>query len=82
VGLVKVGPTVVAAVAAVAATAAAVAGGTAAEAAAVVVVAVVGAAAHLPAVRVGVVMVWEVAVAWAEGLEEVVATAAMEVGGG
>jgi hypothetical protein len=28
------------------------------------------------------VMVWEVAVAWAEGLEEVAATAAMEVGGG
>ena len=80
-GLVKVGPTAVAAVAAVAATAAAVAGGTAAEAAAVVVVAVVVAAA-LPAVRVDVVMVWEVAVAWAEGLEEVAATAAMEVGGG
>ena len=80
-GLVKVGPTVVAAVAAVAATAAAVAGGTAAEAVVVVVVAVVVAAA-LPAVRVDVVMVWEVAVAWAEGLEEVAATAAMEVGGG
>jgi len=80
VGLVKVGPTVVAAVAAVAATAAAVAGGTAVEAVVVVVVAVVAAA--LPAVRVDVVMVWEVAVAWAEGLEEVVATAAMEVGGG
>ena len=79
-GLVKVGPTVVAAVAAVAATAAAVAGGTAVEAVVVVVVAVVAAA--LPAVRVDVVMVWEVAVAWAEGLEEVVATAAMEVGGG
>ena len=76
------GPTVVAAVAAVAATAAAVAGGTAAEAVVVVVVVAVVAAAALPAVRVGVVMVWEVAVAWAEGLEEVAATAAMEVGGG
>ena len=76
------GPTVVAAVAAVAATAAAVAGGTAAEAVVVVVVVVAVVAAALPAVRVGVVMVWEVAVAWAEGLEEVVATAAMEVGGG
>ena len=81
-GLVKVGPTAVAAVAAVAATAAAVAGGTAAEAVVVVVVVVAVVAAALPAVRVGVVMVWEVAVAWAEGLEEVVATAAMEVGGG
>ena len=76
------GPTAVAAVAAVAATAAAVAGGTAAEAVVVVVVVVAVVAAALPAVRVGVVMVWEVAVAWAEGLEEVVATAAMEVGGG
>ena len=76
------GPTVVAAVAAVAATAAAVAGGTAAEAVVVVVVVVAVVAAALPAVRVGVVMVWEVAVAWAEGLEEVAATAAMEVGGG
>ena len=76
------GPTVVAAVAAVAATAAAVAGGTAAEAVVVVVVVVAVVAAALPAVRVGVVMVWEVTVAWAEGLEEVAATAAMEVGGG
>ena len=76
------GPTVVAAAAAAAATAAAVAGGTAAEAVVVVVVVVAVVAAALPAVRVGVVMVWEVAVAWAEGLEEVVATAAMEVGGG
>jgi hypothetical protein len=78
---VTVGPTAVTAGAAVAATAAAGAGGPAAEAAVVVVVVVVVAAA-LPAVRVDVVMVWEVAVAWAEGLEEVVATAAREVGGG